>query len=84
MPVPQASKMSAPKLIHNFSRHPAAFGFQASLPPDNITLNPANMRTYQTLADCVTGTGAASHAILDTEQLPSHTRALLADTITSA
>ena len=30
-PVPLATKMSASKLIHYFSRHPAAFGFWSSL-----------------------------------------------------
>ena len=38
-PVSLATKMSASKLIHYFSSHPAAFGFQASTPPDNISLN---------------------------------------------
>ena len=33
----QSDKMSGSKLINYFSNHPAAFGFQASLPPDNIT-----------------------------------------------
>ena len=34
-----------------FSSHPAVFGFQASLPLDNITLNPANKRINQRLSD---------------------------------
>ena len=37
LPVTQAGKMSASKLIHHFSSHPAAFGFWVSLPPDDIT-----------------------------------------------
>ena len=38
-PVSLATKMSASKLIRYFSSHPAAFGFQASTPPNNISLN---------------------------------------------
>ena len=41
-PVSLATKMSASKLICYISSHPAAFGFQASTPTDNITLNSAN------------------------------------------
>ena len=41
--------MSASKLIHYFSSHLAAFGFQASLPPDNTMLNPVHKRTDQSL-----------------------------------
>ena len=37
-PVPLATKMSASKLIHYFSSHPAAVTFWSSTPPDNITL----------------------------------------------
>ena len=48
-PVSLATKMSAFKLIHYFSSHPAAFGFRASTPPDNITLNSANRKTDQSL-----------------------------------
>ena len=70
--------MSAFKLIHYFSSHPAVLGFQASLPPDIVTLNPANKRiVFQT------GTSAAVHATLDTEQLTSCTRTPLVDTIFS-
>ena len=43
-PVSLATKMSVSKLICYFSSHPAAFGFQASTPPDNITLNSANRK----------------------------------------
>ena len=46
-PVSLATKMSASKLIHYFSSHPAAFGFQASTPPDNISLNLANRKVDQ-------------------------------------
>ena len=43
-PVSLATKMSASKLIRYFSSHPAAFGFQASTPPHNISLNSANRK----------------------------------------
>ena len=36
-PVSLATKMSTSKLIHYLSSHPAAFGFWASTPPDNIS-----------------------------------------------
>ena len=76
-------KMSASKLIHYFSSHPAAFGFQASLPSDSITLNPASKSTGQSLSYFQPGIGAAAHATLDKEQLISHTRSTLLDTIAS-
>ena len=41
-PVSLATKMSASKLNHYFSSHPAAFGFQSSTPPDNSTISSAN------------------------------------------
>ena len=41
--------MSTSKLIPYFSSHPAAFGFQASTPPDNISLNSANRKVDQSL-----------------------------------
>ena len=75
--------MSASELIHYFSSHPATFGFQAALPPDNITLNPANNRTDQSLSDFQTGFGAAAHATLDTQQLISYTRVALIDAVAS-
>ena len=50
-PVSLATKMSASKLIRYFSSHPAAFGFQASTPPDNISLNLANRKVDQSLSD---------------------------------
>ena len=71
-PVSLATMMSASKLIHLFSSHPATFGFQVSTPPDNITLNSANRKADQSLSDFQTGVGAAAHATLDTEQLISH------------
>ena len=45
LPVPQGSTMSASKLMHHFSSHLVAFGFRASLPPDDITVSPANRNT---------------------------------------
>ena len=83
MPVPQSGKMSASKLVHYFSGHPAAFGFWGSLPPNNITLNPANKRTDQAISDFQTGIGTAAYATLDTEQLISHIRTTLVDTTAS-
>ena len=63
--VPLSRKMSVCKLIHYFSSHPEAFGFQASWPPDNITLNPSTKRTDQILSNLQTGIGAAAHPTLD-------------------
>ena len=82
-PVSLATKMLASKLIHYFSSHPAAFGFQASTPPDNITLNSANRKGDQSLLDFQTGVGAAAHATPDTEQLISHLLVALVDTLSS-
>ena len=70
-PVSLATKMLASKLIHYFSSHPAAFGFWASTPPDNISLNSANRKADQSLSDFQTGVGATAHATLDMEQLMS-------------
>ena len=78
-----ATKMSTSKLIHYFSSHPVAFGFQASTPPDNISLNSANREADQSLSDFQTGVGAATHATLDTEQLISHLWVTLVDTLSS-
>ena len=75
--------MSASKLIHYFSSHLVAFGFWASNPPDNITLNSANRKADQSLSDFQTGVGAAVHATLDTEQLISHLRVAIGDTLSS-
>ena len=82
-PVSLATKMSASKLIHYFSSHPAAFGFWASTPPDNITLNSANRKVDQSLSDFQTGLGATAHATFDTEKLISHLQVALVDTLSS-
>ena len=82
-PVSLATKMSASKLIHYFSSHPAAFGFWASTPPDNISLNSANRKVDQSFSDFQTGLGATAHANLDTEQLISHLQVALVDTLSS-
>ena len=82
-PVSLATKMSASKLIHYFSSHPAAFGFWASTPPDNITLNSVNRKGDQSLSDFQTGVGATAHATLDMEQLISCIRVALVDTPSS-
>ena len=82
-PLSLATKMSASKLIHYFSSHPAAFGFWVSTPPDNITLNSANRKTDQSLSDFQTGVGAAAHITLHMEQLISHLRVALVDTLSS-
>ena len=78
-----AIKMSASKLICYFSSHPAPFGFWASTPPDNISLNSANRKVDQSLSDFQTGVGAVAHATLDTEQLISHLQVALVDTLSS-
>ena len=83
VPVSLATKMSVSKLIRYFSSHPAAFGFQASTPQDNISLNSANRKVDQSLSDFQTGLGAAAHATLDTEQLISHLQVALVDTPSS-
>ena len=72
LPVTWTGKMLAFMLICYFSSHPAAFCFLASSPPHDITLNSANFQS---------GIGAAAHATLDTEQLSSHIRAALVDTV---
>ena len=82
-PVSLATKMSASKLIRYFSSHPAAFGFWASTPPDNISLNSANRKVDQSLSDFQTGLGATAHATPDTEQLISHLQIALVDTLSS-
>ena len=75
--------MSASKLIHYFSSHPAAFRFWSSTPPDNITLTSTNRKTDQSLSEFQTGIGAAAHATLDAEQLISHLRVAIVDTLSS-
>ena len=82
-PVSLAIEMSASKWICYFSSHPAAFGFQASTPLDNISLNSANRKVDQSLSDFQTGLGATAHATLDTEQLISHLQVALVDTLSS-
>ena len=64
-----------------FSRHPAAFGFQSSSPPDIITLTPANKRADLSLSDFQTGIGTAAHATFDIEHLISCIRTAFVDTI---
>ena len=80
-PVPLATMMSVSKLICYFSSHPGAFGFKFSIPPDNITLTSANRKADQSLSDLQTGVAAAALATLDTEQLISHLRVALDDTL---
>ena len=58
-------------------------GFWASLPPYNITLNPANKKNDQSLSDFQTGIGVATHATLDAEYLISHIKTALVDKIAS-
>ena len=50
-PVSLATMISTSKLICYFSSHPVAFGFQASTPPDNISLNSAYRKNDQSLSD---------------------------------
>ena len=76
-PVPLATKMSTSKLIYYFSSHSIAFEFQASPPPDNIILTPANKRAVQNISEFQTGIGPAAHATLNMEQLISHLRVSL-------
>ena len=80
-PVSLATQMFASKLIHYFSNHPSAFGFQSSAPPDNFTLNPANRKADQNLSEFWTAIGAAAHATLNMEQLISCIRIALVDTV---
>ena len=82
-PMSLATKMSTSELTHYFSSHPAAFGFQASTPPDNISLNSANRKVDQSISDFQTGLSSTSHATLDTEQLISHLQVALVDTLSS-
>ena len=83
MCVSLATKKSASKLIYYFSSHPAGFGFQASTPPDNITLPSANRKADQSLSDFQAGVSAASHVTLSTEQLICHIRIALVDSLSS-
>ena len=81
--MPLATKMSASKVIHYFSSYHAAFRFQSSTPPDNILLTSANRKADHSLSDLQMGVGAAAYATLDTEQLISHLRVALLDTLSS-
>ena len=51
----------------SLDQHGMAFGFRASTPPDNISLNSANRKVDQSLSDFQTGLGATAYATLDTE-----------------
>ena len=82
-PVSLATKMSASKLIYYFLSHQAAFGFQFSIPQDNITLNPANRKVCQSILEYQSDIGTALHTTLSTEQLISCTRVTLVATISS-
>ena len=83
VPVSLAAKMSTSKLIHYFSSHPEVYRFQSSTVPDNITLTSANRKADQSLSDFHIGVDAAAHATLDSEQLISHLRIALFDTLSS-
>ena len=48
-----------------------------------MSLNSANRKADQSLSDFQTGVGATAHATLDTEQLTSHLRVALIDTLCS-
>ena len=56
------------KIDSLFSIYPVPFGFWASLPPENITLKPAN-KTNQILSDFQTSIDTAVHVTLGAEQL---------------
>ena len=75
--------MSASKMICYFSNHPVAFGFQSSIPPDDISLTPSYRKADQSLLEFQTGIGAAAHAIADMEQLISYVKFAFIDTISS-
>ena len=46
-------------------------------------MNPASKSSDQSLSDSPTGCSAVAHATVDTEQLISHSRAALVDTVAS-
>ena len=75
--------MSASNLTNYFSSHPTAFGFQSLIPPDNIILTPANRKADQSLSEVLTGIGVAAHVTLNMEQLITHPRVAVVDTIFS-
>ena len=80
-PVSLATKISASKLIHYFSGHPAAFGFQSSTPPHHLDFS--NRKADQSLSDLQTHVCTAAYAMFDTEKLISHPRVALVDTLSS-
>ena len=83
VPVSLATNMSASTLTHYFSNHPATFRFQSFTWPDNITLTSANRKADQSLSEFQTDMGAAAYATLDMEQVTSHLRVALVDTLSS-
>ena len=46
-----AVKLLASKITQHFSSYPAAFGFQASTPLDNIGLNVPNKKANESVLD---------------------------------
>ena len=82
LPVVQAGKMAASYFDSLLFLPSSCIGFWVYLPPYNITLSPANKRTDQSSA-FHTSIDATAHAVLDTEQLISHTRSPLVDTFAS-
>ena len=72
--------MSSSELIHYISGHPAAFGFEASLPHDKSTLDPASKMTDP--ESCRLSL-VCQLLPLKIEQLISHTRTALVDSIDS-
>ena len=71
--------------FHHHCHHHLLFRL-ASLPPGNITLNhlnTVNKRSDRSVSDFQTGICADAHDTLYTEQIISHTRTALVDTITS-
>ena len=65
--VPVAGNISTCQLICYFFSPPAAFGFWASSPLDNINLNPGH-----SLSNFKAGISAAVYVTLETKQLISH------------
>ena len=81
--MPLATKSAASKLICYYSSYPATFGFQSTTPPDNITMISDKRKADQSLPEFQTGIGVAAHATLDMDQLTSHLRVALVDTLSS-
>ena len=67
LPVPLTGKMSASELICCFFSHSVAFEFWDSTPQDNITLNPDDKKTDQSLSDFQTGIATTTHATSETD-----------------